>query len=178
MDEADHIALIRDRVRAVADFPKPGIVFRDITTVLADAEAWRITIDRLADAVRPWQPDVVVGIESRGFILGAALAYRLGLGFVPVRKPGKLPHTVHAQEYDLEYGSDTLEIHTDAIGPGHRAAVVDDLLATGGTARAATDLVHACGGAVAGVAVLIELLDLRGRDRLPPGVPLAALLAY
>jgi adenine phosphoribosyltransferase len=178
MDEADHIALIRERVRAVPDFPKPGILFRDITTVLADAEAWRITIDRLADAVGGWQPDVVVGIESRGFILGAALAYRLGLGFVPIRKPGKLPHHVHATSYDLEYGSDTLEIHTDAIGPGHRAAVVDDLLATGGTARAAIDLVHACGGAVAGVGVLIELLDLRGRDRVPAGVPLAALLAY
>ena len=178
MDEAEHIALIRDRVRAIPDFPRPGIVFRDITTVLADADAWRVTVDRLAELVRQWRPDVVVGIESRGFILGAALAYRLGLGFVPVRKPGKLPHTVHSRTYDLEYGTDTLEIHTDAIGPGHRAAVIDDLLATGGTARAATDLVRACGGEVAGVAVLIELLDLRGRARLPAGVPMGALLAY
>ena len=178
MDEAEHIALIRDRVRAIPDFPKPGIVFRDITTVLADAEAWRVTVDRLGELVRRWRPDVVVGIESRGFILGAALAYRLGIGFVPVRKPGKLPHTVHSRTYDLEYGTDTLEIHTDAIGPGHRAAVIDDLLATGGTALAATDLVRACGGQVAGVAVLIELLDLGGRDRLPAGVPLGALLAY
>ncbi len=178
MDEAEHVALIRGRVRAIPDFPKPGIVFRDITTVLADAEAWRVTVDRLGELVRQWSPDVVVGIESRGFILGAALAYHLGIGFVPVRKPGKLPYTVHSRTYDLEYGSDTLEIHTDAIGPGHRAAVIDDLLATGGTARAAVDLVRACGGAVAGVAVLIELLDLRGRDRLPTGVPIGALLAY
>lgn len=178
MEEADHIALIRSRVRDIADFPKPGILFRDITTVLADPSAWQVTVDRLSEAVRPWQPDVLVGIESRGFILGAALAYRLGLGFVPVRKPGKLPHTVHSRSYALEYGSDALEIHTDAIGPGHRAVVVDDLLATGGTARAASDLVRECGGTVAGIAVLIELLDLRGRDQLPPDVPCTALLAY
>jgi adenine phosphoribosyltransferase len=178
MEDADHIALIRSRVRHVPDFPKPGILFRDITTVLADPSAWQVTVERLSETVQPWAPDVVVGIESRGFILGAALAYRLGLGFVPVRKPGKLPHSVHSRSYELEYGSDALEIHTDAIGPGHRAVVVDDLLATGGTARATTELVRECGGTVAGVAVLIELIDLCGREQLPGDVPCAALLAY
>lgn len=178
MDEADHIALIRDRVRTIPDFPKPGILFRDITTVLADPEAWQITVDRLADAVQPWQPDVVAGIEARGFILGAALAYRLGLGFVPIRKPGKLPHKVRSQSYDLEYGSDALEIHADAIGPGHRAVIVDDLLATGGTIEAAVDLVRDGGASVVGVAFLIELLELGGRDKLPADVPVVALLGY
>lgn len=178
MDEAEHVALIRSRIRDVPDFPKPGILFRDITTVLKDPTAWRLTIDRMSAVVAPWNPDVVVGIESRGFILGATIAYALGLGFVPVRKPGKLPHTVHTVEYDLEYGSDALQIHTDAIGPGHRAVVVDDLLATGGTAAAAISLVERCGGQVAGLAVMVELLDLNGRARLPGGVDLAALVSY
>jgi len=178
MDESEHIALIRSRIRDVPDFPKPGILFRDITTVLADANAWRVTVDRLGQAVEAWRPDVIVGIESRGFILGATLAYTLGLGFVPVRKPGKLPHTVHTVEYELEYGSDALQIHTDAIGPGHRAVIVDDLLATGGTAGAAIALVEACGGQAVGLAVLVELLDLDGRSRLPAQTGLVSLVSY
>ena len=178
MDHADHVALIRSQIRDVPDFPRPGILFRDITTVLRDAAAWRTTVELLRDAVQPWEPDVVAGIESRGFILGAALAYDLGLGFVPIRKPGKLPWDVHSVAYDLEYGSDALEIHTDAIGPGHRVVVVDDLLATGGTVSAAISLVHSCGGEVAGVALLIELLGLGGRRRLPDDTPVTALLSY
>lgn len=178
MDDAGHVELIRSRIRDIPDFPKPGILFRDITTVLKDPAAWRATVDRMSAAVAPWQPDVVVGIESRGFILGATIAYTLGLGFVPVRKPGKLPHTVHTVDYELEYGTDALQIHTDAIAAGHRAVVVDDLLATGGTAAAAIELVQRCGGAVAGLAVLVELLDLGGRARLPDETNLAALLAY
>ena len=176
--EAEHDALIRSRVRDIPDFPKPGILFRDITTVLMDAEAWGITVDRMCDLVRRWDADVIVGIESRGFILGAAMAYVLDTGFVPARKAGKLPAAVHTVEYELEYGTDALEIHTDAIGPGHRAVIVDDLLATGGTAAAAVDLVQTCGGEVAGLAVLIELLDLDGRDNLDEDVPVAALLSY
>lgn len=178
MDEADHIALIRSRIRDVPDFPKPGVLFRDITTVLKDPPAWRATIDRMAAAVAPWNPDVVVGIESRGFILGATIAYKLGLGFVPVRKPGKLPHTTHTVEYDLEYGTDALQIHTDAIGAGHRAVIVDDLLATGGTAAAAVSLVQQCGGSPVGLAVLVELLDLNGRARLSDDIGLSALISY
>lgn len=178
MDEADHIALIRSRIRDVPDFPKPGVLFRDITTVLKDPPAWRATIDRMAAAVAPWNPDVVVGIESRGFILGATIAYKLGLGFVPVRKPGKLPHTTHTVEDDLEYGTDALQIHTDAIGAGHRAVIVDDLLATGGTAAAAVSLVQQCGGSPVGLAVLVELLDLNGRARLSDDIGLSALISY
>lgn len=178
MDEAEHVALIRGRIRDVPDFPKLGILFRDITTVLQDPTAWRATVDLMTAEVAPWRPDVVVGIESRGFILGATVAYTLGLGFVPVRKPGKLPNTVHTVEYELEYGTDALQIHTDAIGPGHRAVIVDDLLATGGTAAAATELVGRCGGEAVGLAVLVELLDLNGRTRLPDDIAVSALIAY
>lgn len=178
MDDPDHISRISSRIRQVPDFPSPGIIFRDITTVLQDPKAWRMTVDRMADAAAPMRPDVVVGVESRGFILGAAVAYRLGLGFVPVRKPGKLPRAVASAAYDLEYGSDALEIHTDAIGPGSRAVIVDDLLATGGTLAAAVHLVRCCGGEVAGACVLIELLELAGRERLGDDVPLAALVSY
>lgn len=173
----DRLELIRSRLRTIPDFPAPGIAFRDITTVLLDPDAWRATVDRMAQAVEQWRPDVVVGLESRGFILGSAIAYRNGYGFVPARKPGKLPAAVHRVEYELEYGSDALEIHADAIGPGHRVAIVDDLLATGGTAAAGTELVRRCGGEVVGLAVLIELADLGGRAALP-GVEVDAQLAY
>lgn len=177
MEDSEHIAAIRSRIRDVPDFPQPGIMFRDVTTVLQHPETWRLTIDLLTEAVTPWWPDVVVGIESRGFILGATMAYTLGLGFVPVRKPGKLPGAVHSTSYDLEYGGDALEIHTDALSRGHRVVVVDDLIATGGTARAAVDLVQSCGGDVVGVAVLVELLDLEGRTRLAE-IPVSSLVAY
>ena len=174
---------IQSLMRDIPDFPKSGILFRDVTTVLRDPVAWRATIDQLCAAVDTWDFDVVVGIESRGFILGAAMAYQLGVGFVPVRKPGKLPAAVHTMDYELEYGLDSLEIHQDALDPGHRVLVVDDLLATGGTAAATIALVQAAGGVVAGTCVLVELADLGGRAVLAAaaegeGVQFATLLQY
>ena len=177
----DRLARIRSLMRDVPDFPKPGILFRDVTTVLRDPVAWRATVDQMCDAVDAWDFDVVVGVESRGFILGSAMAYQLGVGFVPVRKPGKLPAAVHAVDYQLEYGLDSLEIHKDALDPGHRVLVVDDLLATGGTAAATIALVEAAGGTVAGTCVLVELVDLGGRALLAGAAPdatFAALLTY
>jgi adenine phosphoribosyltransferase len=156
---------LRGLVRDVPDFPNPGILFRDITPLLGDGPALRIAVDRLAAAA----PDVsvVVGIESRGFILGAPVAYALGVGMVLVRKMGRLPRATERAEYDLEYGSNTLEIHADALRPGDRALIVDDVLATGGTAAAAVQLVERLGADVAGIAVLIELSALHGREALP-----------
>jgi adenine phosphoribosyltransferase len=177
----DRLARIQSLMRDVPDFPKPGIIFRDVTTVLRDPVAWRATVDQMCDAVDAWDFDVVVGVESRGFILGSAMAYQLGVGFVPVRKPGKLPAAVHAVDYQLEYGLDSLEIHQDALDPGHRVLVVDDLLATGGTAAATIGLVEAAGGTVAGTCVLVELVDLGGRAQLVAAAPqamFAALLTY
>jgi adenine phosphoribosyltransferase len=173
-----HSELIDGLIRRIPDFPRPGILFHDITTVLADADAWRITVDAAAGMARGFHPDVIVGIESRGFILGAALAYKLGIGFIPIRKPGKLPFQVHSVDYELEYGTDSLEIHIDAVGPGNRVLIVDDLLATGGTAGAAAELITACGADAVGLLVLIELLELQGRRVLPAGVEVAALLSY
>ncbi|MGB7979200.1 MAG: adenine phosphoribosyltransferase [Candidatus Nanopelagicales bacterium] len=181
LNPAERITRIRDLIRDVADFPKPGILFRDITTVLRDPVAWRATVDQMCAAVDSWDFDVVVGIESRGFILGSAMAYQLGVGFVPVRKQGKLPAAVHSVDYALEYGLDCLEIHQDALEPGHRVLLVDDLLATGGTAAATVRLVQEAGGTVAGAVMLVELLDLSGRATLAaalPDAPLAVLLTY
>jgi adenine phosphoribosyltransferase len=154
-------------IRDIPDFPKPGIVFKDITPLLADASAFRAAIDGL---VAPFAGtvDMVLGIESRGFILGAAAAYALGTGLAIVRKPGKLPYDTHRASYELEYGSDTLEIHQDALGPRHRVLLIDDLLATGGTAAAAIRLVEQCGGQVAACAFMVELEALEGRQRLVP----------
>lgn len=180
-EDQERLDRIRSLVRAVPDFPKRGILFRDITTVLRDSDAWRATVDRMSADVVTWGADVVVGIESRGFILGAAMAYELGLGFVPVRKPGKLPAAVHSVDYALEYGLDSLEIHRDALEPGHRALVVDDLLATGGTAAATVRLVEACGAHVIGLTFLVELEDLGGRAVLADAAPdarVGALLSY
>jgi adenine phosphoribosyltransferase len=154
-------------IRDVPDFPKPGIVFKDITPLLADAGAFRAMIDALVDPYRG-RVDTVLGIESRGFIIGAAAALALGTGIAIVRKPGKLPFHTHRQSYELEYGSDTLEIHRDAVGPGHRVLLIDDLLATGGTASAAIELVRRCGGTVTACAFVIELGFLAGRARLAP----------
>ncbi len=158
---------LKQLIREVPDFPKPGILFKDITTLLCDAGGLRSAVDCLAEPYREERLDKVVGIESRGFIFGAAVADRLGVGFVPVRKPGKLPAATLSASYALEYGTDTLEVHRDALGPGQRILVVDDLLATGGTARAAVNLVKECGAEVAGVAFLIELEALNGRAQLP-----------
>ncbi|MBE0429301.1 MAG: adenine phosphoribosyltransferase [Thermoleophilia bacterium] len=153
-------------IRDIPDFPKKGIVFKDITPLLQDREALRYTVDRMAEFAVGKKIDVVLGAEARGFILGATLAYTLGVGFVPARKPGKLPHMTVAAEYDLEYGTDSLEVHEDSIRPGSRVLVHDDLLATGGTARAKCDLVEKLGGEVAGLAFIIELSFLNGRDKL------------
>ena len=174
----DHLVDVDALIRGIPDFPKPGIIFRDITTVLRDPLGWRKTVDLMCDQAADLKPDMILGIEARGFIIGAAMAYQMGLGFVPVRKPGKLPLDTHSVSYELEYGSDALEIHEDALGPGHRVLIVDDLLATGGTAAAAGALVSHCGGVIAGYSFLIELLALSGRDALPAGVQVGSLLSY
>lgn len=153
-------------IREVPDFPKPGINFYDITTLLKNPHGFRQTIDRLADEFRDAQVETVIGIEARGFIFAPALAYHLGCGFVPVRKPKKLPAERVSISYDLEYGQDTLEMHRDAIGDGHRVIICDDLLATGGTARAVVDLVEGLGGVVVGLGFVVELEFLPGRTRL------------
>ncbi len=168
---------LKTLIRQVPDFPKPGILFYDITTLLAEGAGLRQAIDCLADPYRDAGIDLVVGIESRGFIFGAAVADRLGVGFVPVRKPGKLPSTTVRVEYELEYGTDALEMHADAVASGQRVLVVDDLLATGGTARAVVDLVSGRGADVHAVAFLIELEALGGRDRLA-GQEVFAVLRY
>ena len=168
---------LKKRIRHVPDFPKTGILFYDITTLLGERDGFRMAVDAMTDAHRHTRIDLVVGIESRGFIFGAAIADRLHAGFVPVRKPGKLPSKVQRASYSLEYGSDSLEIHADAVKPGQRVLVVDDLLATGGTAAATVGLVRALGGDVVAVQVLIELVDLGGRERLA-GEHVTSVLAY
>jgi adenine phosphoribosyltransferase len=167
---------LKDHIRSIPDFPKPGILFYDISTLLAHPQAWRATVERLADAVRPQRPDLLVGIESRGFLVAAPLAYALGSGFAMVRKRGKLPGKTVRFTYDLEYGTDTIEIQEDAIAPGQRVIVVDDLIATGGTTAAAINLVTQRGGEVVGAACIIELSFLNGRDRIP--VPVTAMVSY
>ena len=156
---------LKKMIRTVPDFPKPGIMFYDITTLLKDAYGLRTTIDRLVECIDDPNIDTVIGIEARGFIFAPALAYRLKAGFVPVRKPRKLPAATESISYDLEYGTDTLEIHSDAIGKGNRVLIADDLLATGGTARAVVNLVEKLGGTVAGLAFVVELTFLNGRER-------------
>jgi adenine phosphoribosyltransferase len=169
--------VLKTRIRHVPDFPKPGILFYDVTTLLRDPEGFKLAIDTMAEPYRGQNIALVVGIESRGFILGAAVADRIGAGFVPVRKVGKLPSTTIKASYALEYGTDSLEMHSDAIDKGQKVLIVDDLLATGGTARATVDLVRQLGGDVHGVAFLIELVGLRGRDKLP-GENIHAVLQY
>lgn len=167
----------QDAIRTIPDFPEKGILFRDITTLLKNGEAFAAMIDEVAEKVRPMNPEVIVGPESRGFILGAAVAYHLKKGFIPVRKPGKLPAEVLSHEYALEYGTDVLEIHRDAIQKGQPIVVVDDLLATGGTAEATAHMIEELGGVVAGFVFLIELTYLDGRDKLK-GYPVETLLKY
>ena len=157
---------LRAKIREVPDFPKPGILFYDITTLLKDPEAFAEVIDRLADAVKDERIDLVVGMESRGFIFAAPLAYKLGAGFVPVRKLGKLPAETIEVEYDLEYGTATLEVHRDAITPAQRVVIVDDLLATGGTVLGTIELVRRLGGEIASLAFMVELTALNGRKQL------------
>jgi adenine phosphoribosyltransferase len=168
---------LKTKIRHVADFPKPGILFYDITTLLRDAEGFRIVIDTLTQPFKDKGIDVVVGIESRGFILGGAVADRLGAGFVPVRKPGKLPSKSVRESYALEYGTDSLEMHADAVGEGQRVLIVDDVIATGGTAKATASLVRQLGGTVHALAFLIELQALKGRNLLQ-GENVYAVLRY
>ena len=168
---------LKEMIRTVPDFPKPGIQFYDITTLLKNPYGLRTTIDRLVECIDNPHIDTVIGIEARGFIFAPALAYRLKAGFVPVRKPRKLPAATESVSYALEYGTDTLEIHKDAIGNGHRVLIADDLLATGGTAKAVVELVERLGGEVAGLAFVIELDFLQGRERLN-GYKVSSLLHY
>ncbi len=168
---------LRSYIREIADFPKSGILFRDITPLLGDAAALKFAVDRLLEMCEPLRPDAIVSVEARGFLFAAPLAYRMGKPLVPVRKPGKLPHETHSTSYGLEYGTDTLEIHRDAIGEATRTLIVDDVLATGGTVSAAAELVRECGGHVAGYAFLIELAELNGRQRLCDG-EVVSLITY
>lgn len=168
---------LASRIRDVPDFPQPGIVFKDITTLLKDGPAFKQALDELTHRVRAWDVEAVVGMESRGFIFAAPIAYNLGVGFVPVRKLGKLPAETIEAEYALEYGTNTLELHVDAIHDGQRVLVVDDLLATGGTVGATIDLVERLGGEVIGAAFLVELTFLDGRSRLD-GYRVTNLISY
>ncbi len=168
---------IKKMIRDIPDFPKKGIIFRDITTAIKDAKTMQKIVDLMADEYKNEKIDYVAGIESRGFIFGMPIAYKLGCGFIPIRKPGKLPAETISQEYSLEYGSDKIEIHKDAIKKGDRVLIVDDLLATGGTAAAAAKLVQSTGELV-GISFLIELEDLKGRDKLPKGVKVSSLVKY
>ena len=171
------VALLRARVRDVPDFPKPGILFRDLTPLMGDGMAMRMCIDMLSERIVRHRPEVIVAVESRGFIFGAPAATALGIAFAPVRKPGKLPYRTRRRSYDLEYGTDALEMHTDAVIEGARVVLVDDLLATGGTAAATVALVEEQGARVVGAAFVVELGLLNGRDRLP-AVPVDALIRY
>lgn len=157
---------LKSHVRDIPDFPKKGIIFKDITTLLKDRGAFRQAVDSIADEFKNKKIDYVLSVEARGFIFGAAVAYKLGVGLVPVRKKGKLPHKTYSVTYDLEYGKDTLEIHQDAFKKGDRILIVDDLLATGGTVRAVADLVEKMGGEISGIAFVIELVPLKGREKL------------
>ncbi len=168
---------LKEHIRDIPEFPKPGVVFKDITPLLADVDAFRFTIDALADHFAGRPVDKVLGIEARGFITAAPVAYRFGAGFVPVRKAGKLPWEIEQQEYALEYGTDLLEIHRDSVAAGERALIVDDVLATGGTASAAVRLVEKLGGIVVGLAFIIELAFLGGRRKLE-GYDTLSLITY
>lgn len=168
---------LKEKIRVIENFPEEGISFKDITTLIKDGEGLKVSIDTIADYLKDKDIDLVVGPEARGFIFGVPVAYALGAGFVPVRKPGKLPAETLSVTYDLEYGSDEIQIHKDAIKPGQRVAIIDDLLATGGTVEAVTKLVEQAGGVVASVNFVIELTDLKGRDKLK-GYDVMSLVKY
>ena len=170
---------IKSRIRTIPDHPKPGIQFRDITTLLQDPEGLRLSVEGLAEPFRGKEIDKVVAIEARGFILGGAVAVELDAGFVPVRKPGKLPHETIGEDYELEYGTDRIEMHTDAIAPGERVLLIDDLIATGGTLEAAIHVIEQSGGQLVGVGVVIDLPEVGGRKRIEAlGHELVALCAF
>ena len=173
----DNIQKIKDMIRNIPDFPKKGILFRDITTALKDADTLKLTVDEIYEAFKNEKINYVAGIESRGFIYGMPLAYKLGCGFIPVRKPNKLPAETISQEYELEYGTDKIEIHKDALKKGDRVLIVDDLLATGGTAAAAASLISPVADVI-GMAFVIELEDLKGRDKLSKDIKVVSLVKY
>ncbi len=172
------IEQVKDKIRAVPNFPKEGIIFRDITTGLKDAETMKVMVDYLCDQYNDCKIDYIAGIESRGFIFGMPMAYKLNCGFIPIRKPNKLPAETIKESYDLEYGSDTIEMHADSFEKGANVLVVDDLLATGGTAKAACNLVKKAGGNLVGAAFLIELCDLKGREKLENCGKVISMLQY
>lgn len=174
---AEALERLGSRIRAIPDFPSAGVSFKDLTPLMADADGLRLAVEQLAALTREPQPDFVVAAEARGFLLGPALALALGAGFVLARKPGKLPYETVSASYELEYGTNTLEVHSDALGPGARVLVHDDLLATGGTARALCELVESLGGEVVGCGFLIELAYLNGREQLA-GREVRSLLSY
>lgn len=168
---------LKDHIRSIPDFPKPGILFYDITTLLKNKDAFKHAVDQMAKKFKSKKIDTVLAVEARGFILGGAIAHKLNSGFIPVRKKGKLPWKTHSVTYELEYGTDTLEMHKDAIKPGDRVLIVDDLLATGGTVKAVTNLVNRVGGKIAGIAFLTELTSLKGKEKLT-GFPVYSLIKY
>jgi adenine phosphoribosyltransferase len=168
---------LKEHIRDIPDFPEPGVVFKDITPLLADVDAFRFTVDAIADHFAGSEVHKVVGVEARGFIIAAPVAYRFGAGLVPVRKPGKLPWEIEREEYELEYGTDLLEIHKDAVHPGENVVLIDDVLATGGTASAAVRLVERLGANVLGLGFVIELAFLHGRERLA-GRDMLSLMVY
>lgn len=168
---------LKEHIRNIPDFPKPGILFRDITTLLKDAKVFKYTVEELGKKYKDKKINAVVAVEARGFIFGAALAYKLGAAFVPVRKKGKLPWKTNSITYDLEYGTDTLEMHLDAVKEGDKVLIVDDLLATGGTVKAVTGLLKQFGAKIAGIAFIIELTDLEGRDKIKE-YPVYSLIKY
>lgn len=172
------IEQVKEKIRAVPNFPKEGIIFRDITTGLKDAKTMKFMVDYLCDQYSNCKIDYIAGIESRGFIFGMPMAYKLNCGFVPIRKPNKLPAETIKESYDLEYGSDTIEMHADSFEKGANVLVVDDLLATGGTAKAACNLVKKAGGNLVGAAFLIELCDLKGREKLENCGKIVSMLQY
>lgn len=172
------ITNVKDKIRSVENFPKEGIIFRDITTALKDAETLRQMIDYLCEQFKDIKIDYIAGIESRGFIFGMPMAYKLNAGFVPIRKPNKLPAETISQEYSLEYGTDKIEIHVDAIEEGANVLIVDDLLATGGTAEAACKLIKKTGGNLVGIAFLIELEELHGREKFDNDLKIVSMLKY
>ena len=174
----DKIDWLKSKIRDIPDFPKPGIIFKDLTTLLKDPEPFKFVIDVLADKYRGSKPAYIAGIEARGFILASALAYKLGAGFVPIRKPGKLPYKVEKVSYDLEYGTDAIEIHVDAIEKGKSVVLIDDLLATGGTAAAACKLLTGIGANLVGVGFVVQLGFLPGREKLPQDIDIFSMIEY
>lgn len=168
---------LRNSIRIIEDFPKKGISFKDITTLLQDGDALKVTIDKIVEDLKDKKVDIIVGPEARGFLFGVPVAYALGAGFVPVRKPGKLPYDTMAVEYDLEYGSDKLEIHKDSIRPGQKVAIIDDLLATGGTVAAVTKLIEQMGGEIVSLNFVVELTELNGKEKLQ-GYDITSLVKY